>query len=117
MRVAAPLSFGPTCFAPILSRMASQHPQLQIVSSYTDRFADLVGEGFDCAIRLGYLSDSNLVARRIGPIFGKLVASPAYIEAHGAPETPDEIVKHQVVMRNAEKWQFMDGDEIVTVRP
>ncbi|MGO7428862.1 LysR substrate-binding domain-containing protein, partial [Rhizobium ruizarguesonis] len=83
-----------------------------ILSSYTDRFVDLVGEGFDCAIRLGHLSDSNLVARRIGPIFGKLVASPAYIEAHGAPETPDEIVNHQVVMRDAEKWQFMDGDEI-----
>ncbi|WP_425623857.1 LysR family transcriptional regulator [Agrobacterium radiobacter] len=117
MRVAAPLSFGPTCFAPVLSRMASQHPQLQILSSFTDRFVDLVGEGFDCAIRLGHLSDSNLVARRIGPIYGKLVASPAYIEAHGAPQTPDEIVKHQVVMRDAEKWQFMDGDEIVTVRP
>ncbi|MBY5796391.1 LysR family transcriptional regulator [Rhizobium leguminosarum] len=117
MRVAAPLSFGPTYFAPVLSQMASRHPQLQILSSYTDRFVDLVGEGFDCAIRLGHLPDSNLVARRIGPIFGKLVASPAYIEAHGAPETPDEIVNHQVVMRDAEKWQFMDGDEIVTVRP
>lgn len=117
MRIAAPLSFGPTCFAPVLSRMASRHPQLQILSSFTDRFVDLVGEGFDCAIRLGHLSDSNLVARRIGPIYGKLVASPAYIEAHGAPETPDEIVKHQVVMRDAEKWQFMDGDGIVTVRP
>ncbi|MBY3239292.1 LysR family transcriptional regulator [Rhizobium laguerreae] len=117
MRVAAPLSFGPTYFAPVLSQMASRHPQLQILSSYTDRFVDLVGEGFDCAIRLGHLPDSNLVARRIGPIFGKLVASPAYIEAHGAPETPDEIVSHQVVMRDAEKWQFMNGDEIVTVRP
>ncbi|NKN00731.1 LysR substrate-binding domain-containing protein [Rhizobium leguminosarum] len=116
MRV-APLSFGPTYFAPVLSQMASRHPQLQILSSYTDRFVDLVGEGFDCAIRLGHLPDSNLVARRIGPIFGKLVASPAYIEAHGAPETPEEIVNHQVVMRDAEKWQFMNGDEIVTVRP
>ena len=117
MRVAAPLSFGPSYFAPVLSQMASRHPKLQILSSYTDRFVDLVGEGFDCAIRLGHLSDSNLVARRIGPIFGKLVASPAYIEAHGVPKTPDEIVNHQVVMRDAEIWQFMDGDKIVTVRP
>ncbi|MBA8881881.1 LysR substrate-binding domain-containing protein [Phyllobacterium myrsinacearum] len=117
MRVAAPLSFGPTYFAPVISQMAIRHPQLQILSSYTDRFVDLVGEGFDCAIRLGHLPDSNLVARRIGPIFGKLVASPAYIEAYGAPETPDEIVNHKVVMRDAEKWQFMDGDKIVTVRP
>jgi DNA-binding transcriptional LysR family regulator len=117
MRVAAPLSFGPTHFAPILSRMASRHPQLQILSSYTDRFVDLVGEGFDCAIRVGHLPDSNLMARRVGPIFGKLVASPAYIKAHGAPSMPGEIIKHQIVMRDAEVWQFMDGDQIISVRP
>ncbi len=117
LRVAAPLSFGPTHFAPVLSQMASRHPQLQILSSYTDRFVDLVGEGFDCAIRMGHLPDSNLVAKRIGRILGKLVASPAYIKAHGAPTTPNEITEHQVVMRDAEVWQFMDGDEIVTVRP
>lgn len=117
MRVAAPLSFGPTHFSPVLSQMARQHPQLHIQSSYTDRFVDLVGEGFDCAIRVGYLPDSNLVARRVGPILGRLVASPAYIEAYGAPEKPDEIVDHQLVIRDAETWQFMDGDKIVRVRP
>ncbi|RVH34262.1 LysR family transcriptional regulator [Sinorhizobium meliloti] len=117
LRVAAPLSFGPTHFASVLSQLARRHPQLHISSSYTDRFVDLVGEGFDCAIRVGYLQDSNLVARRIGPLFGKLVASPAYIKAHGTPEAPDEIVNHQVVMREAETWQFMDGDKIVLVRP
>lgn len=117
LRIAVPLSFGPTHFAPVLSQMARRHPQLHISSSYTDRFVDLVGEGFDCAIRVGHLQDSNLVARRVGPLFGKLVASPAYVEAHGAPVTPDEIVNHQVVMREAETWQFMDGDKIVLVRP
>lgn len=117
MRVAAPLSFGPTHFSPVLSQMARQHPQLHIQSSYTDRFVDLVGEGFDCAIRVGYLPDSNLVARRVGPIFGRLVASPAYIAAHGAPRKPDEILDHQLVIRDAETWQFMDGDKIVRVRP
>lgn len=117
LRIAVPLSFGPTHFAPVLSQMARRHPQLHISSSYTDRFVDLVGEGFDCAIRVGHLQDSNLVARRVGPLFGKLVASPAYVEAHGAPVTPDEIVNHQVVMREAETWQFMDADKIVLVRP
>lgn len=117
MRIAAPLSFGPTHFSPVLSQMARRHPQLHIQSSYTDRFVDLVGEGFDCAIRVGYLPDSNLVARRVGPIFGRLVASPAYIAAHGAPRRPDEILDHQLVIRDAETWQFMDGDKIVRVRP
>lgn len=117
MRVAAPLSFGSTHFAPVLSQRARRHPKLQIHSSYTDRFIDLVAEGYDCAIRMGYLPDSNLIARRVGPLFGKLVASPAYLEVHGAPLDPSQIVEHQVVMREAEAWQFMDGEKVVMVRP
>jgi DNA-binding transcriptional LysR family regulator len=97
--------------------MARRHPQLHIQTCYTDRFVDLIAEGYDCAIRVGYLQDSNLIARRIGPIYGRLVASPAYIEAHGSPETPEELVAHQALMQGTEAWQFMDGDTIITVRP
>ena len=79
LRIAAPLSFGPTHFASVLADMALRHPQLQIQTSYSDRFVDLIGEGFDCAIRVGTLQDSNLIARRVGPLYGKYVASPAYI--------------------------------------
>jgi DNA-binding transcriptional LysR family regulator len=117
LRVAMPLSFGPTHFAPVLAEMAHQHPQLQIHACYSDRFVDLIAEGFDCAIRVGYLQDSNLIAKRIGPIYGKLVASPDYIETRGSPQTPDELVTHQALMQGTETWQFMDGDKIVTVQP
>jgi DNA-binding transcriptional LysR family regulator len=117
LRVAMPLSFGPTHFAPVLAEMAHLHPQLQIHTSYSDRFVDLIAEGFDCAIRVGYLQDSNLMARRIGPINGKLVASPDYIKAHGSPETVEQLVNHQALMQGTEAWQFMDGEKIVTVQP
>jgi transcriptional regulator, LysR family len=117
LRVAAPLSFGPTHLAPVIADMARRYPQLHIQTCYTDRFVDLVAEGYDCAIRLGYLPDSNLVARRVGPIYGKLVASPAYIEAHGAPNTPDEIPAHEALTQGTESWTFMDGDKVVSVRP
>lgn len=117
LRVAMPLSFGPTHFAPVLADMARQHPQLHIHTSYSDRFVDLIAEGFDCAIRGAYLQDSNLIAKRVGPIHGKLVASPDYIKAHGSPETLDELVTHQALMQGTEAWQFMDGDKIVTVQP
>jgi DNA-binding transcriptional LysR family regulator len=117
LRVAMPLTFGPTHFAPVLAEMAHQHPQLQIHTSYSDRFVDLIAEGFDCAIRVGYLQDSNLIAKRIGPIYGKLVASPDYIKTRGSPQTPDELVTHQALMQGTEAWQFMDGDKIVTVQP
>jgi DNA-binding transcriptional LysR family regulator len=117
LRVSAPLTFGPTHFAQAFAEMARRHPKLSLRTCYTDRFVDLVAEGFDCAIRVGYLPDSNLVARRIAPIHGKLVASPAYVAANGAPETPDEIVRHEALMQGNEAWSFLDGDRVVTVRP
>jgi DNA-binding transcriptional LysR family regulator len=117
LRVAMPLTFGPTHFAPMVAEMARRHPRLHVHTAYSDRFVDLVAEGFDCALRVGYLPDSNLIAKRVGPIYGKLVASPEYIRAHGAPQTPTEITAHQALMQGTEAWQFSDGEEIVTVNP
>ncbi|MGX1309579.1 DNA-binding transcriptional LysR family regulator [Amorphus suaedae] len=117
LRVAMPLSFGPTHFAPVLADMALRYPELQIHSSYSDRFVDLIAEGFDCGIRVGLMPDSNLVARRIGPSYGQLVASPAYIAAHGAPETPEEVAAHEALMQGTETWQFMDGDKVIRIQP
>src|ERR1700731_3812891 len=53
LRVAAPLSFGPTHLAPVLAELARRHPRLQVHTSFSDRFVDIIGEGFDCAIRVG----------------------------------------------------------------
>lgn len=117
LRVSAPLTFGPTHFAPVLAEMARRHPKLTIHTCYTDRFVDLVAEGFDCGIRVGYLQDSNLIARRIGPVYGRLVASPDYIKVHGAPETPDDLLQHEALMQGTESWSFVDGERTITVRP
>lgn len=117
LRIALPVSLGPTHFAPVLAQMARRHPQLHIHTHFSDRFVDLVAEGFDCAIRVGYLADSNMIAKRVGPISGKLLASPEYIAAHGAPETPAELAAHQAVMQGTEAWQLTDGGRIITVQP
>ncbi len=115
LRIAAPLSFGPTHFASVFAEMARRHPLLHVHTCYSDRFVDIVTEGFDCAVRVGYLQDSNLIARRVGPLYGKLVASPAYLRVHGAPATPDELMAHEALMQGTEAWQFQDGDRIVTL--
>ena len=117
LRIAAPLSLGPTHLAPVFAEMARCHPLLHVQASYSDRFVDIIGEGFDCAIRVGYLNDSNLIARRVGPVTGKLVASPDYIREHGTPETPDELLTHQALMQGTETWQFMDGDKTISIHP
>jgi DNA-binding transcriptional LysR family regulator len=117
LRIAAPLSLGPTHLAPVFAEMARRHPLLHLHASYSDRFVDIIGDGFDCAIRVGYLSDSNLIARRVGSIHGKLVASPGYIREHGAPETPDDLLAHQALMQGAETWQLIDGDKTISIHP
>jgi DNA-binding transcriptional LysR family regulator len=117
LRIAAPLTFGPTHLAPVIAALALRHPRLHVHTCYSDRFVDLIAEGYDCAIRVGYLPDSSLVARRVGPIHGKLVASPSYIREHGSPETPEELASHQALMQGTEAWQLIDGDVVVTVRP
>jgi DNA-binding transcriptional LysR family regulator len=117
LRIAAPLSFGPTHFAPVLAALAQRHPQLQVQASYTDRFVDLIAEGFDCAIRVGHLTDSSLLARRVGSTTAKYVASPDYIRKHGAPKTPEEFVTHEVVMQGTETWMAMDSDKVISMKP
>ncbi|HTG38889.1 LysR family transcriptional regulator [Sphingomonas sp.] len=117
LRIAAPLTFGPTHVAPVLAEMARRHPLLHIHTSYFDRFVDLIADGADCGIRVGFLEDSNLVVRRVAPLFGKFVASPDYIARHGSPETPEELSSHEAVMLGTETWQCIDGNKTVTLRP
>jgi DNA-binding transcriptional LysR family regulator len=117
LRIAAPLSFGPMQLAPVFAELARRHPMLHVHAAYSDRFVDLVGEGFDAAVRLGFLPDSSLVARRICVIYGKYVASPFYIAAHGAPQTPDDLLSHEALMQGTETWRFVNRGKIVLLRP
>ncbi|RWO26046.1 MAG: LysR family transcriptional regulator [Mesorhizobium sp.] len=117
LRIAAPLSFGITRLPPIFAELARRHPLLHLDTSYSDCFVDLVGEGFDCATRLGMLRDSSLITRRIRAFRGRLVASPAYIAAHGTPQSLTDLAHHQAVTRKGEVWPILDGDKTVTVRP
>ncbi|MFC0155514.1 LysR family transcriptional regulator [Xanthomonas dyei] len=117
LRIAAPLTFGPTHLAPVLAELASGHPALQVHACYSDRFIDIVADGFDCAIRLGYLADSNLVARRVAPMRGSLMATPAYLRKHGEPDTPQALLAHEALLQGTESWRFMDGDKLVTIHP
>jgi DNA-binding transcriptional LysR family regulator len=116
LRIAGPASFAQH-FVPAIAELASRHPLLQVHTRYSDRYVDLVGEGFDCGIRVGYLPDSNLVARRIGSFSVSLYASPEYVAAHGAPERPDDVLRHQAIMIGTESWKFSIGKKTVAVNP
>jgi DNA-binding transcriptional LysR family regulator len=117
LRISAPLSFGATRVSPVIAEMACRHPQLHITTAYSDRFVDILGEGFDVAIRIGFLQDSALIARRIAPVSGRLVASPKYIAKHGAPRTLEDLAKHPALMQNIEVWRLRDGANTVVLHP
>jgi DNA-binding transcriptional LysR family regulator len=117
LRVSAPLSFGPSHFAPVLAELAQRNPDLEIQASYSDRLVDLVSEGFDAAIRLGMLADTRLVARRIAGFGGRLVASPAYLATRGAPRTPDELYSHATIARVNDEWPLQSGGDVIRIRP
>jgi DNA-binding transcriptional LysR family regulator len=76
-----------------------------------------VSEGFDAAVRLGILPDSNLVARRIAPLRGKFVASPEYIRGRGLPRTPEDLAEHECLMQGTESWPFISNGKTIAVRP
>ncbi|WP_206952094.1 LysR family transcriptional regulator [Trinickia acidisoli] len=91
LRLALPATFGRMWIAPYLPEFMATYPQVRVDASYSNRFADLVAEGFDAAIRLGELTDSRLVARRIAPRRRLLCAAPAFLDRHGAPVHPEAL--------------------------
>ena len=120
LRLSAPIAFGVRLLAPLLATLAERHPRLEIDLSLSDRLVDLVAERFDVAVRIGSLEDSSLVARRIAPVRAGLVASPAYLAAHGRPTTPSDLVHHECLdytTRNTADWVFRSGRRWVSVRP
>lgn len=117
LRLAAPSSFGADYFGPALAELARRHPLLHMQSLFSDRYVDLVGEGFDCGIRVGYLPDSNLVARKIGSFSVRLFAGAGYLEEHGAPAAPEDVIEHAAVMIGSESWKFSRNGKTVQVHP
>lgn len=117
LKVSAPTSFGRMHVAPYLGRFLEANPDLYVSLDLSDEFVDIVGEGYDLAIRIAELSDSSLVARRLAPVHRVLCASPSYIERHGEPKSIDELVANHVRVAAAaqDPWRLMGprGVEIV----
>jgi DNA-binding transcriptional LysR family regulator len=89
----APLSFGRRHVLPVANEFLAQHPDITLRLALSDEHMDLVGQRVDLAVRIGGLSDSQLVARRVGAMPWAVVASPAFLAAHGEPKTPADLAK------------------------
>jgi DNA-binding transcriptional LysR family regulator len=95
VKLAAPLSFGTHWVAPMLPEFFRRYPDIAVDLHLTDAQTDLIGDGFDAALRIAVLEDSSLVARLIAPVRRFVVAAPTYIARYGRPQHPHDLVAHQ----------------------
>lgn len=122
LRVDMPINIARNLVIPNLPVFMSQHPDLQIELSSTDRRVDIVAEGFDCLIRVGNLADSGLIARPLGHL--KLVncVSPSYIQKYGEPLSIEDLDKHLIVDyapvlgAKAPAWEYFNSEKYIQVR-
>ena len=116
LRIDLPNRIARDLVLPRLPEFLAAHPLLEVGISTTDRLVDLVHEGFDVVLRVGALVDSELVARPLGVLPMRNVASPAYLRAHGTPRTLADLARHRVVhympSLNAQGagWEYVDGE-------
>ena len=93
--ISVPRDFGLLYISPNLPKFIELHPNLHVEIEFEDKRVDLVAEGYDLALRIGYMQDSSLVARKISSSPMHFVASPSYLESRGTPLTPDDLEYHQ----------------------
>jgi DNA-binding transcriptional LysR family regulator len=122
VRLAAPMSFGVREVAPILPDFLARYPEISIDLHLSDALVDVIGEGFDIALRVGELADSSLLVRRLAPVPAVIVASPAYLNRRGRPSHPAQLAGHDcfayAYLRTRDTWYFAnEAGEQVSVRP
>ena len=112
LRLSAPVSFGILHLGPALYTFLQHHPGIDLTLDLDDRFVEVAADGFDAVLRHGPVADSRLIARRLVTTRRRLVASPAYLAAHGRPTCVDELCDHAGILytnREAD-WRFhVDG--------
>lgn len=122
LKVDVPSRIARRLIAPALPDFFALHPAIELELGSSDRAVDLVLEGIDCALRVGPLANSSLVARPLGHFTLINCASPAYLERHGTPRTPADLPEHVAVnyasptSGRAAPWEWMRDGETSTLR-
>jgi len=116
LRVALPASFGNQHVAPLIPDFAARFPKVQLALSLSDRYVNVIEEGFDLAVRIAELEDSSLAARKLAPNRRVVCASPEYLRRHGTPRTLEELAQHNCLTTKPEltmSWDYHapDGSE------
>jgi len=120
LKISCPTSFGLSRLRPIMAKFMETYPQIHLNVDLNDRKVDVVADGFDVVIRATMqLDDSSLVCRRFMSAKGVTLASPGYLEKHGTPSHPSELVRHKTIsysnLKSPNTWTYyqQDGSEVI----
>ena len=114
LRCALPLSFGVRHMCGPIASFSKQHPKVRFDLDLNDRRVDLIEDNFDVGLRIGRLTDSSLIARRLFDVRNVICASPHYLNVHGTPQTPADLLDHDCLVYSnlidPDKWEYEDRD-------
>ncbi len=119
LKVNSSTAFGQYQIVPLIPGILEKYPSLQVQLTMTDSIVNLVEEGYDVSVRIGTLTDSSLIARKLGVAHRVLVAAPSYLERHGRPTCPEDLKDHEClklsIPTSLNKWEFTTADGPRTV--
>jgi DNA-binding transcriptional LysR family regulator len=114
LRFALPLSFGVRHMCRPIATFSKLHPKVRFELDLNDRRVDLIEDNFDVALRIGRLTDSSLIARRLFDVRAVVCASPHYLSVHGTPQTPDDLQDHDCLvysnLSDPDRWSYEDSE-------
>jgi DNA-binding transcriptional LysR family regulator len=119
LRMGCAVVFGRLHVVPRLPRFMARYPEINVDLSMNDGFTDLVEENLDLSIRVGVITDQNLVAKKIGITHRVVVATPEYLKKHGTPKTPHELAEHSCIVYSrlaaGANWSFESSSGVINV--
>lgn len=123
IRISAPVDLGRSIVSDVIERFTQDHPAISVELSLSDGYIDIVGQGYDLALRFGAITDSSLRTRNIGHFQRLVCAAPSYLDKHEKPQTPEDLTRHNcLIMRFGSSidnvWRFGTGASAraITVR-
>ncbi len=116
IRLSAPVTYGEQQILPLLNDFIKQYTDIEMNAYLCNQQIDLVEEGYDLAIRLGKLSDSSLMAKKLAKRINYVCASPAYLDKYGIPHSLSELNKHSCLLGTLDYWHFRDAGREKNIR-
>lgn len=116
IKLTASVTYGEQQVLPLVNDFMKQYRDVEVSAYLSNQQVDLVEEGYDLAIRLGKLTDSTMMAKKLGKRINYLCASPAYLEKYGIPHSLSELNKHSCLLGTLDYWQFSDAGRERNIR-